>query len=197
MPTSRPTHGNHASVEPNRSQPPTGRHTLGEPTRRRQAIHEPSRPTTYRTLRPLSHTNRPYTYKSAIHSALQLSHCVMCITSSVPRCPDCVESETPPQLRWCDLTSDAITSLNLLSWNCSRLREWHELETRACHRPRRVSLVVLQQAVTWPEEAPADSAARVFDILLRGLGEGETSWSTTPSCTPAVDEIQAGLCSFI
>ncbi len=39
------------SVEPDHCQPLVGRQTPGEPTRRRQAIHEPTRPTTYQTLR--------------------------------------------------------------------------------------------------------------------------------------------------
>ena len=37
---------------------------------KRQAIHEPTRPTTYRTLRPQSHTDRILTYKSAVQNAV-------------------------------------------------------------------------------------------------------------------------------
>jgi hypothetical protein len=55
------------SVEPDRHRSLTGRQTLGEPTRRRQAIHEPTRPTTYQTLRTSARINRYFTYKSAIH----------------------------------------------------------------------------------------------------------------------------------
>lgn len=47
-----------------------GRQTLGEPTRRRQAIHEPTRPTTYRRLRTTARTDRHLTYKSALQSAV-------------------------------------------------------------------------------------------------------------------------------
>ena len=36
---------------------------------KRQAVHEPTRPTTYRTLRPLSPHRPVPTYKSAIHEA--------------------------------------------------------------------------------------------------------------------------------
>lgn len=67
MPTSRPDERDQSSVEPGRSRSPAGRQTLGEPTRRWQAIHEPTRPTTYRTLRASTRTSRRLTYKSAIH----------------------------------------------------------------------------------------------------------------------------------
>jgi hypothetical protein len=73
MPASRPRHGTHASVEPDRGRPSTRRHTLGEPTRRRQAVREPPRPTTYRTLRFLSPADRPFTYKSAVHRRLPVA----------------------------------------------------------------------------------------------------------------------------
>ncbi len=71
MPTSRATHGNHASVEPGRRRSLSGRHTLGEPTRRRQAIHELPWPTTYRTPRSLSPTIRPFAYKPALQLTLR------------------------------------------------------------------------------------------------------------------------------
>jgi len=60
--------GNQSSVEPDRSPSSAGRQTLGEPTRRRQAIHEPTRPTTYRTLRISIRPERHLTYKSAIQN---------------------------------------------------------------------------------------------------------------------------------
>ena len=50
----------HTSVEPDRSRSPAGRQTPGEPARRRQTLHEPTRPTTYRTLRtPARHRPAP------------------------------------------------------------------------------------------------------------------------------------------
>ena len=65
-PTSRPTPG----ITPLLSQTTAGRRqgrTPWESQPKRQAIHEPTRPTTYRTLRPHSHTEPVPTYKSAIH----------------------------------------------------------------------------------------------------------------------------------
>ena len=39
---------------------------------KRQAVHEPTRPTTYRTLRPLSHTDRsPHTSRRFISAKAQ------------------------------------------------------------------------------------------------------------------------------
>jgi hypothetical protein len=65
-----PTSGNQSSVEPDRSWSPVGRQTLGEPARSRQAIHEPTRPTTYRTLRTSTRRDRHVTDKSAVQSRL-------------------------------------------------------------------------------------------------------------------------------
>ena len=67
MPTFRPDERDLTSVEPDRHQSMAGRQTLGEPTRRRQALHEPTRPTTYRTLRTSARLNRHVSYKSAVH----------------------------------------------------------------------------------------------------------------------------------
>ena len=66
MPTSRPASGTSPLLSQTATGRRPGRQTLGEPTRRRQAIHEPTRPTTYRTLRTstrttgTSHTSRRF-----------------------------------------------------------------------------------------------------------------------------------------
>ena len=73
-PTSRPT----KRITPLLSQTAASRQPGGTPWQsqpKRQAVHEPTRPTTYRTLRPLSHTDRsPHTslrFSSDCWSVLQ------------------------------------------------------------------------------------------------------------------------------
>ncbi|WP_394943433.1 RidA family protein [uncultured Ilumatobacter sp.] len=57
------------SVEPDRHRSLIGRQTPGEPARRRQALHEPTRPTTYQTIRTSARINRHLTHKSALQHA--------------------------------------------------------------------------------------------------------------------------------
>ena len=56
MPAFRPAERDLTSAEPDRHRSLIGRQTPGEPARRRQALHEPTRPTTYQTLRTSART---------------------------------------------------------------------------------------------------------------------------------------------
>jgi hypothetical protein len=56
------------SVEPDRHRSLIGRQTPNEPARRRQALHEPTRPTTYQTIRTSARINQHPTYKSALQT---------------------------------------------------------------------------------------------------------------------------------
>lgn len=69
MPTFRPDERDLTSVEPDHHRSLAGRQTPGEPTRARQAIYEPTRPTTYQTLRTSTRTDRHLKYKSTLHGA--------------------------------------------------------------------------------------------------------------------------------
>ena len=81
------------SVAPDHHRSMVGRQTPGEPTRRWQALHEPTRPTTYRTLRTTARTIRQVPYKSALQPlpTPRSSHGVFRI-----RAPS-TENRRPPQ----------------------------------------------------------------------------------------------------